>query len=118
MKRQRILNLLNEVSDSIFVTRKWSIFNNQSNAKYDVQSEIIYNTEVLKSNLCDYSDAYILVRGGITVTATPATQVSFKNCTSFIECITGIDGTTVDDAEDLDSIMPMYNLIVQVIVQI
>ena len=54
---------MNEASDSKFVTRKWNIVNDQSNANYDVGNEIIYNTEVLKSNLCDYNDAYILVRG-------------------------------------------------------
>ena len=77
---------------------------------YDEGNEVIYNTEVLKSNLCDYNDAYILVRGDITVTAA-TTQVAFKNCAPFTKCITKIDGTTIDDAEDLDLVMPMYNLI-------
>ena len=49
------------------------IVNDQSNANYDVENEIIYNTEVLKSNICDYSDAYILVRGDISVTVALAT---------------------------------------------
>ena len=53
MEHQKILNLLNEASDSKFVTRKWNIVNDQSNANYDVANEIICNTEVLKSNLCD-----------------------------------------------------------------
>ena len=75
MEHQKILNLLNEASDSKFVTRKWNIVSDQSNGNYGVGIEIIYNTEVLKSNLCDYNDAYILVRGNITVTAAPATQV-------------------------------------------
>ena len=61
------------------MTRKWNIVNDQTNANYDVGNDIIYNTEVLKSNLCDYNDAYILVRCNITVTAAAATQVSFKN---------------------------------------
>ena len=47
-------------------------------------------------------NAYILVRGDITVTAAPSTEVSFKNCAPFAKCITEIDGTTIDDAEDLD----------------
>ena len=67
MEHQKILNLLNEASDSKFVTRKWNIVNDQSNANYDVGNEIIYNTEVLKSNFCNYNDAYILVRGNITI---------------------------------------------------
>ena len=86
-------------------------YNDLSNAKYEVGNEIIYNIELLKSNVCDYSDAYILVKGNITVTAAPATQGTFKNCTPFIKCITKIDGTTIDDVEDLDLVMSMYNVI-------
>ena len=63
MKHQKILDLVNEASYSKLVTRKWNIVNDQSNANYDVGHEIIYSTEVLKSNLCDYNSAYILVRG-------------------------------------------------------
>ena len=61
MEHQKILNLLNEVSDSRFVTRKQNIVNNQLNDNCDLGNAIIYNTEVLKSNLFDYNDAYILV---------------------------------------------------------
>ena len=111
MEHQKILNLLNEANDSKYLTRKWNIVNDRSNANCDVRNEIIFNTEVLKSNLCDNNDAYILVRGDITVTAAAVTQVSFKNCILFTKCITKIGGTTTDDAEDLDLIMPMYNLI-------
>ena len=55
------MNLLNEASDSRFVTRKLNIIIDQSNANYSAGKEIIYSPEVLKSNLCDYNDAYILV---------------------------------------------------------
>ena len=102
---------MNEGSDFEFLTRKWNIFNDQSNANYDVGNEIIYNTEVLKSNFCDYNDAYILVRGNITIIGYQVTQIAFKNCAPFIKCITKIDGTIIDNAEDLDSVMPMHNLI-------
>ena len=68
MEDQKILNLLNELNNSKFVTRKWNIVNGQSNANYDVGNEIIYNREVLKSNLCDHSDAYNLVRGTTIIT--------------------------------------------------
>ena len=78
---------------------------------YGVGNEITYNAEVLNYNLCDYSDAYILLRGDITVTATGATKAAFKNCASFTKCITKIEGTIIDDAEDFDLNMPMYNLI-------
>ena len=101
------MNLLNEANDSKFVARIWNIVNDNSNANYDVGNEIIYNTEVLKSNLCDYYDAYILVRGCITVTAALATKVAFKSCALFTEFISKIDGKT----KDLDLVKSMCNLI-------
>ena len=91
MEHQKIFNFLNEASDSKFVTRKWNIVIDQSNASYGVRNEIIYNTEVLKSNLCDYKNDYILVKGDITTTAAPATQVVFKHCVPFTKFITKID---------------------------
>ena len=68
--------------------RKWRIVNDNSKANYGVRNEIIYNTAVLKSNLCDYNDAYILVRGDITIIGHQVTQVAYKNCAPFIKCIT------------------------------
>ena len=68
-------------------------------------------SEVLKSNVCDYNDTYILVKGDITVTTTSTTQVSFKNCAPFTKNIIKLDGKTIDNAEDLGLVMPMYNLI-------
>ena len=62
MEHEKILNFLNEENDSKFLTRKWNIVNDLSNANYGVGKEIIYTTEVLKSNLCDYNDAYILAK--------------------------------------------------------
>ena len=89
MEHQKILNLMNEANDSKFVTRKWSIVNDNSKSNYGAGNEISYNTEVLKYNLCDYNDAYIsILRGDITVKAAPATQVAFKNCAPFTKCIT------------------------------
>ena len=95
------MKLLNEASDSKIVTRK-------SNANYGVVNEIIYNTEVLKSNFCDNNDAYISVRGDITVIGHRVTQVALKNCAPFAKCIT-TEGTAIDDAEDLDLVIPIYN---------
>ena len=75
-----------------------------SKPNYDIGNyEIIYNTGVLKSNLRDYNDVQILVRGHITVTI----QVAYKTCAPFIRYITKKDGTTIDDAEDLHLIMLM-----------
>ena len=97
-----MLNLLNESKDSKFVTKKWNIVNANSKSNSDA--------EVLKYNLCDYNVAYILVRGDIIFRAASATQVVFKDCAPFTKRITKIDETTID-AEDLDSLIPMYNLV-------
>ena len=83
MQHKKILNFLKEENNSKFVTRKWNIVNDQLNANYDLGNEIIYNTEVLKPNLCDFNVSYILVRSDITVTAAPTAQASFKNFASF-----------------------------------
>ena len=78
---------------------------------------IKFETKVIKSNLCDYSDAYILVTGDITATGGDAnTKVVFKNCAPFTKliyfiCITQINDEHVDNADNLDIVMPMYNLI-------
>ena len=84
MKHKKILNLLNEAGDSKFVTRKWNIVNDQSNANYDAGNEIIYNTEVLKPDLCDFNDAYILAKGNITIAGSNLARVAFKNCAPFL----------------------------------
>ena len=102
MQHQKLLNLLNEANDSKLVTKKWNTVNDNSKSNYDATNEIIYNTEILKPNLSDYNNAYILVRGDSTVAAAPETQVAYKNCATFTKCITKIDETTV---------MPMYHLI-------
>ena len=74
---------------------------------------------MLKSSLCDYSDAYILVKGTITVNNTAAAdadanninkKVIFKNCAPFTNCISEIDNIQIDNAKDLDIVMPIYCL--------
>ena len=102
---------MNEAKDSKFVTRKWNILNDYSKTNYNATNEIIYNTKILKSNLSDYYDSYILVRGDITVTAVPRTQVVFKNCAPFTKCISKTNGTSINNAENLDLVMQTYNLI-------
>ena len=75
---------------------------------------------MLKSSLCDYSDAYILVKGTISVNNTAAQgaaanntnkKVIFKNCAPFTNCISEINNTQIYNAKDIDIVMPMYNLI-------
>ena len=75
-----------------------------------------FKTSVLRSSLCDYSDAYILVGGTITVAALAVgrginnIQVVFKHCAPFTNCISEINNT-IDNAKDIDVVVPMYNLI-------
>ena len=106
------MSLLNESSDSKSVTIKRNIVDDKSNGSYGIRNEIIYNTEILKSILFDYNDAYILVRGDIISTAyNNLTSVAFKNCAPFTKCapITKIDCVLTDDAKDSDLAMLMYN---------
>ena len=75
---------------------------------------------MLRLDLCDYADAYILVNGTITVTANAGAnnirdkrnrKLIFKNNAPFVSCITRINGELIEDADDLDVVMPMYNLL-------
>ena len=71
-----------------------------------------YDTRVLKPNLCDYAEAYILVDGTIRAAAANAnTRLVLKNCAPFTKCNLEINDEQVDTAENLDIVMPMYNLI-------
>ena len=100
---------------SRYVTKKWIEVYNQSEKNYSVNKEIRIKTPMLRSDLCDFSDAYIVVKGDIIVTspnnAKRNKSVTFKNNAPFINCITKINGIKIDNAEDLDVVMPMYNLL-------
>ena len=78
----------------------------------ETQKIVEFETKVIKSNFCDYSDGYIFVTGDITATGGNAnTKAAFQNCALFTNCITHISDEHVDGANDLHIIMPMYNLI-------
>ena len=118
METQKIANQLHNYDNesSKFATRKWYIINDQNNGQYgrgnENDSTIKFETKVIKPNLCDYSDAYILVTGDIKVEDVAAvTNVAFKNCAPFTRCVTHIKDKHVETAGNLDIIMPMYNLI-------
>ena len=90
MESQKIINLLDnkDEDDPRFETRKWYIVNDHNNGTFsqgdDVQYIVKFNTEIVKPFLCDYSDAYILVSGDITVqNGNDATRVAIKNCHPF-----------------------------------
>ena len=116
MESQKITNLLdnNENESQKFAAKRWYIINDQntSNNAYgngEDGTTIKLETKVIKPNLCDYSDAYILVTGNIQYK--PANSVvAFKNCAPFRTCDVTINDEHVEKAEDLDIVMPMYNL--------
>ena len=114
METQKIVSLLNDSNNenSKFATKKWYIIDNEANGNYLPDNGIKFLTSSLKSSLCDYCDAYILVTGNITVTGGDAnTKVAFRNCAPFKKCRTEINETFVDDAQHINIAMPMYNLI-------
>ena len=114
METQKIVNLLNgsDNDNSEFATKKWYIIDSESNGSYSHHNPIKFLAKSIESSLCDYSDAYILVTGNITVVgADDNTKVAFKNCAPFRKCRTEINETFIDEAEHINITMPMYNLI-------
>ena len=122
MEYQKIANLIDDASNQLskFETKNWVEINDESREIYNVNSQIKFKTTMLKSSLCDYSDAYILVKGTITVNNTAAAdgdanntnkKVIFKNCAPFTNCISEINNTQVDNAKNIGIVMPMFNLI-------
>ena len=122
MGNQKIISLLDKIdTDSKhFTTKKWYIINDENNTNYGVNKDtgadnpdtIKYDTRVLKPNLCDYAEAYILIDGTIRAAAAKAnTRLALKNCAPFTKCNLEINDEHVDTAENLDITMPMYNLI-------
>ena len=91
METQKIINLLSNSSneESKFTTKKWYVIDSQTTKdKYNPNNSIKFETETIKSSLWDYSDAFILVAGDITVNANDDTHVAFKNCAPFSTCKT------------------------------
>ena len=98
--------------NSKFATKKWYIIDSESNGNYSHHNPIKFLTKSIESSLCDYSDAYILVTGNITVVgADDNTKVAFKNCAPFRKCRTEINETFIDEAEHINITLSMFNLI-------
>ena len=114
--------MLNDASNksSKFRTRNWVEINEDMRGAYSPDKQIRFKTAMLRSSLCNYSDAYILAKGNISVDNTAGAgaaannankKVIFKNCAPFTNCISKINNTQIDNAEYIDIVMPMYNLI-------
>ena len=97
---------------SKFETKKWYIIDSLSKANYLHIDPIKCLAKSIESSLCCYSNAYILVKGNISVVDGDAnTKVAFKNCAPFRNYITEINETFIDEAKHINVTMPMYNLI-------
>ena len=123
MEHQKISNMLNDASNqpSKFRARNWVEINYEARGTYSPKKQIKFKISVLRFSLCDYGDAYILVKGNLAVNNTAEAgaapdnankELIFKNCAPFTNCIRQINNTQIDDAEYIDIVMPMYNLIV------
>ena len=122
MENQKIINLLDKIDNDskYFATKKWYVMNDENNTNYGIDKNtgannpdtIKYDNRVLKPILCDYAEAYILVDCTIRGTGgNNTTRLSLKNCAPFTKCNLEINEEHVDTAENLDIVMPMYNLI-------
>ena len=99
-----------------FRTKNRVQINDESKETYSANRQINFKAPVLRSSLCDYGDAYKLVKGNISVNNTAAAnntgkKVIFKNCALFTKCISRTNNNQVDNAQDIDILMRMYNLI-------
>ena len=115
MEHQKIANLLGNIPDKVprFITKKWIEVHDQSG---NPNKQIRFKTSMLRSDLCDYNDAYIVVKGDITVEGAQNRDkhnrnLVLKNNAPFISCISKINGALIDNAEDLDVLMSEYVLL-------
>ena len=124
MEYQKITNLLGTTIDEVprFITKKWVKAYDQSGSaddRYKPNKQIRFKTSMLRSDLCEYFDAYNVVKGDITLTKTNGRGIidirnkflAFKNNSPFTNCISKIKNILIDNAVDLDYVMPIYNLL-------
>ena len=111
MEYQKITNLLDNIPDKVprFIIKKWIKIHDKSGGTYNTNKQIRFKTLMLRSNLCDYSDAYIVIEGKITV-GDPNNhaydkKLALKSNAPFTSCISKINNTIIDNAEDLDVVM-------------
>ena len=118
MEFTKISNLLGPAHDEVprFITKRRIEVQSQSGSTFNASKPIRFKTSMLRSDLYDYSDAYVWVKGRITVTdpnnnANFDRRLTLKNNAPFISCTLKINGELVQNAEDLDIVIPMYNLL-------
>ena len=120
MGYNKITNLLGKLyKDEIpkFTTIKWIEIFDQSNRNYNKNKDIRFKANQLRNDLCDFDDGYIIATGKIAAN-NPGNddnvynrKVSFKNSALFSNCTLKINSQLIDDTQDLDNVIPMYNLL-------
>ena len=121
MEYQKIMNLFDNTPNQPFTfgTKNWVEINDESRRKYDKGHQTRFESSMLRSSFCSYSDAYVLPKGTITVANTEAAdahanntnkKVIFINCVPFTNYIRTMKNTHVDDTHDFDVLSPIYNL--------
>ena len=100
---------------SRFKTKSWVEINDTSRKTFNKDNQVIFKTSKCRSSLCNYSNAFILAKGTITVPAAKAAapknankKATFKNCAPFTNCIRRINNMQVYDPHDIDTVMSMY----------
>ena len=122
MEYKKMINLLDDTLNqpSKFRTKKWIEINYQSKGVYNTISEVRFKTTMLKSSLCDYGDACILVKGTIIIVGAGDNAASrqaderkkgviSKNCVPFLNCKSEINNTEIEHVKYIDTVMPMYD---------
>ena len=124
MEYQKNTNFLGTTLDEVprFITKKWVEVHDQSGSaddRYKPNKQISFKTSMLRSDLCYFSDAYIVVKGDITLTKTHRKGIidirnrflATKNKAPFTNCISKINNVLTDNVKDLDTVIPMYNFL-------
>ena len=119
MEYQKIKTLLGNIPHKVprFITKNWIEVHVQSGKLCNTNKQIRFKTPMLRFDLCDYNDAYIVVEGVVTVSDEERDRDEMngdfvlKNNAPFISCISKISGVLIENAEDLDVVMPMCNLL-------
>ena len=124
MEYQKNTNFLGTTLDEVprFITKKWVEVHDQSGSaddRYKPNKQISFKTSMLRSDLCYFSDAYIVVKGDITLTKTHRKGIidirnrflASKNKAPFTNCISKINNVLTDNVKDLDTVIPMYNFL-------
>ena len=116
MEHHKISNSLNDSTVSKLFTKKWVEINDLSSGQYSVNKNIRFKISLLRSDLCDYSDAFIVVKGTISIPGINDNnkrnkEITFKNNAPLKSSITKINNKYIDCAEDFNIVMSMYNFL-------